>query len=399
MPDRRWLILAMLFAARAATGFQFQSVGSSTHLLMRDLAIDYSEIGMLIGAYLLPGVAVAFPTGLLGARLTDKTLGIAGLALMVLSGLGLAASNGLVAALLARTIGGVGATIVALVATKLVTDWFDRREITLAMSLLQMSWPFGAMLALPIQAHVAQLWGWPAVMISGAVCAGAALCCFTLVSEPQQRSEAAATGRVGLPVSVWLPVTVAGVIWGAANLACILFFSYAPLAMAARGIAPTTAASLTSLSIWLTIVAIPCGGYVVQRLGAPVGAICVCGPIAALALLSFALDVYPTTACLIFGIAVGPLSGAILSLPAAILAPLQRPVGFGIFYTCFYVLMAVGPSVAGRLQDAWNSPIAALIAAAILLAVGLPLSLSFIALSQPSRVVASNEERRLRATS
>ena len=169
--------------------------------------------------------------------------------------------------------------------------------------------------------------------------------------------------------------------------------------MAARGIAPTTAASLTSLSIWLTIVAIPCGGYVVQRLGAPVGAICVCGPIAALALLSFALDVYPTTACLIFGIAVGPLSGAILSLPAAILAPLQRPVGFGIFYTCFYVLMAVGPSVAGRLQDAWNSPIAALIAAAILLVAGLPLSLDFVELWQPARVVASNEERRLRATS
>jgi hypothetical protein len=183
------------------------------------------------------------------------------------------------------------------------------------------------------------------------------------------------------------------------NLACILFFSYAPLAMATRGIAPTAAASLTSLSIWLTIVAIPCGGYVVQRLGAPVGAICVCGPVAALALLSFVLDVYPTTACLIFGIAVGPLSGAILSLPAGILAPRQRPVGFGIFYTCFYVLMAVGPTVAGRLQDAWNSPIAALVAAAVLLVAGFPLSLGFVALSQPLRAAASNEERRLRAAS
>jgi MFS family permease len=393
------LILALLFAARAATGFQFQSVGSSTHLLMRDLAIDYSQIGMLIGAYLLPGVAVAFPTGVLGARFTDKTLGLVGLVLMVLSGLGLALSHGLVAALLARTIGGVGATMMALVATKLVTDWFDRRELTLAMSLLQMSWPFGAMLALPIQAHVAELWGWQPVMISGAVCAGAALCGFALVSEAPQRAQASAAGRASLPVSVWLPVTVAGVIWGAMNLACILFFSYAPLAMAGRGIAPTTAASLTSLSIWLTIVAIPCGGYVVQRFGTPLGAICICGPMAALALLSFALDVYPITACLIFGIAVGPLSGAILSLPAVILAPPQRAVGFGIFYTWFYVLMAVGPSVAGRLQDVWNTPIAALIAAAILLVAGLPLALGFAGLSQPSRVAAVNEEQRLRAVS
>jgi hypothetical protein len=59
MPGRRWIILAILFAARAATGFQFQSVGSSAQLLMRDLSIDYSEIGVLLGAYLLPGVVVA----------------------------------------------------------------------------------------------------------------------------------------------------------------------------------------------------------------------------------------------------------------------------------------------------------------------------------------------------
>jgi MFS family permease len=71
MPGRRWLILAILFAARAATGFQFQSVGSAANLLMRDLALDYSQIGMLLGAYLLPGVIVALPAGLLGQRFRD----------------------------------------------------------------------------------------------------------------------------------------------------------------------------------------------------------------------------------------------------------------------------------------------------------------------------------------
>ncbi|MDB5636033.1 MAG: putative arabinose efflux permease, family, partial [Bradyrhizobium sp.] len=50
MPGRRWMILAVLFAARAATGFQFQSVGSAANMLMRDLGLDYSEIGMLLGA-------------------------------------------------------------------------------------------------------------------------------------------------------------------------------------------------------------------------------------------------------------------------------------------------------------------------------------------------------------
>src|SRR6266705_3838145 len=181
MAGERWIILAVLFAARAATGFQFQSVGSAATLLMQDLAIDYSQIGMLLGTYLLPGVIVAFPAGLLGQRFQEKTLGLAGLALMVISGVALSVCDGFVAALAARTIGGVGATIVVLVATKMTTDWFDGREIVLAMSILQMSWPFGAMLALPIQAVVAQLWGWPAVMLLGALCAGAALLDFAFV--------------------------------------------------------------------------------------------------------------------------------------------------------------------------------------------------------------------------
>ena len=119
MPGQRWMILAVLFAARAATGFQFQSVGSTAPMLMQDLAIDYSEIGMLLGAYLLPGVIVAFPTGVLGQRFRDKTLGLVGLLLMAASAAVLGAAEGFAIALVARIIGGVGATIVALVATKM----------------------------------------------------------------------------------------------------------------------------------------------------------------------------------------------------------------------------------------------------------------------------------------
>src|SRR5260370_32894691 len=108
MPGRRWIILAILFAARAATGFQFQSVGSSAPLLMRDLSIDYSEIGLLLGAYLLPGVVVAFPAGLLGQHFREKTLGLAGLALMGISGLALASSEGFVVGLGPRPVGRGG---------------------------------------------------------------------------------------------------------------------------------------------------------------------------------------------------------------------------------------------------------------------------------------------------
>ena len=399
MPGRRWMILAILFAARAATGFQFQSVGSAANGLMRDLGIDYSQIGMLLGAYLLPGVVVAFPAGLLGQRFREKKLGLAGLALMAISGMALGYCDGFTVALVARTIGGIGATIVVLVATKLTTDWFDGREIVLAMSILQVSWPFGAMLALPIQAYIAQFFGWPAVMVSGALCAGAALCAFALVSEAAQPAQPTAMGRARLSGAVLLSVTIAGTIWGAMNLACILFFSYAPLLMVAQGSSPTIAASLTSLSIWCTILAIPSGGYIVHRSGRPIAAIVACALVAASALVLFVAGVHPTIACLIFGTAVGPLSGAILWLPTKVLGPRERSVGFGVFYTCFYVLMAAGPLAAGYLQDIWGSPAAALIAGAALLVAMVPLSVAFVLVSTPHRLAGFNHEADLRAAS
>src|SRR5215831_729106 len=99
MLQRRWIILAILFAARAATGFEFQSVGSVADLLMRDLGVGYAQIGSLLGAYLLPGIVVAFPAGLLGARVREKSLGLCGLMLMVVSAIALADAGSFAGAL------------------------------------------------------------------------------------------------------------------------------------------------------------------------------------------------------------------------------------------------------------------------------------------------------------
>jgi predicted MFS family arabinose efflux permease len=348
---------------------------------MTDLGIGYAEVGMLLGAYLLPGILVAFPAGLLGRRISDKTLGLTGLVLMAVSGLALSHSGDFAFALGARLIGGVGATVVILVATKMVADWFDAREIVLAMSLLQMSWPFGAMIALPVQTYIGQAFGLSAVMASGTVCAVAVLCAFAFVPQSSTPVQTASAGGK-LPGAALVPVVIAGTIWGCMNLACVLFFSYAPLLLVAQGSSPTMSASLTSLAIWFTILAIPAGGYVVHRSGRPIVAIIACGVIAASALALFVADFHPIIACLIFGVAIGPLSGAILSLPAKVLEPADRSVGFGLFYTCFYLLMAVGPTAAGRLQDAWGSPSAALVAGAVLLLSMVPLVVIFWSVSR-----------------
>jgi MFS family permease len=144
----RWLILCVLFFARTAMGFQFQSIASVSPLLMEQLGIDFALLGALIGIWMMPGVFVAIPGGLLGRRFGDKRMVLAGLALMVLGSFVVAGANSYLAAMVGRVVSGAGAVVLNVLLAKMVADWFHDRELATAMGLLVVSWPFGIGLAL-----------------------------------------------------------------------------------------------------------------------------------------------------------------------------------------------------------------------------------------------------------
>ena len=68
----RWSVLGLLFLVRTAMAFQFESVAAIGPVLQRDFGVGLPAIGMLIGLYLLPGVVIALPGGMIGRALGDK---------------------------------------------------------------------------------------------------------------------------------------------------------------------------------------------------------------------------------------------------------------------------------------------------------------------------------------
>src|SRR6195952_4000131 len=86
----RWGILAVLFAVRLTLGFQFQSVAAVAPLLERELGLSLADIGILIGLYFTPGVALALPGGAIGQRLGDKSTVLCALALMLIGEIAMA---------------------------------------------------------------------------------------------------------------------------------------------------------------------------------------------------------------------------------------------------------------------------------------------------------------------
>ena len=81
-----WFILVVLFVARFCLGYQFQSAGSVAPILISEFALDYRQIGTLVGLFMLPGLVLALPGGLLGKRFGDKPVVMMGMAAMILGG-------------------------------------------------------------------------------------------------------------------------------------------------------------------------------------------------------------------------------------------------------------------------------------------------------------------------
>ncbi|MEH6405136.1 MAG: MFS transporter, partial [Sneathiella sp.] len=141
--DNRWMILALLFVARIGLGFQFQTMGSVSGELAKELDLNYTEIGSLIGLFMVPGVFLAIPAGFAGRFMSDRF--IVGMGLLTLGAGGalasIAESFELLAA--ARMICGAGFVFSTIFFTKIVADLFSGKEMATAMGVLVMSWPSG----------------------------------------------------------------------------------------------------------------------------------------------------------------------------------------------------------------------------------------------------------------
>ncbi len=394
---RRWLILFVLFVARTAMGFQYQTIGSAAPALIRDLGINFAELGTLIGLYHVTGVFLSLPSGIILRWVGDKTLCATGLALMAAGGLVVAEAHGYPVAFAGRLGSSVGVILFNLVMTKMTADWFARREIVLAMAVILSTWPFGIALGLFLQPMLTVLFGWRWMMLLAAcVCLFSLLLvtlCYRAPAEERAAETTPATAAVpgaGLLGSGVLPsVITAGVMWGTFNAGLVSYFSFVPTFLAEHGgMTVAHGGALVSLALWVGMVSIPLGGFVAQWSGRPNATVWIFCVVASSALVLLAAGAPPVLACVALGLAIGPPPGVITALPTRILAPADRAAGFGVFYTFHYLFQASGPAIAGWLNDAAGSEAAVLFSAAMFM-VPVPLLAVFDALARRLRVAAA----------
>jgi len=346
-------MLAVLFTARTTMGFQFQTVASISPIMVDALAIDYAELGALIGFYMLPGIIFALPGGILGRRYGDGNMVLLGLVTMGVGGLimGLGESYTVVSA--GRILAGGGAIFLNVLMAKMVADWFGGREVVVAMAILIASWPLGIGAGLVLFPTIAELWSWPAVMYASAAFAFAS---FVLVAWKYRKAPGAHDARdegfrIGLTAREWVLILTAGLIWGTFNVGFIVILSFGPDWFVSLGYSLKQAGFVVSLAGWLSIPLVPLGGYVAGRYGRRNLIMAGCFLISAAGMVYLSFTAAPIFIFVLTGM-IGVFPAAlIVALPPEVLRPSARGAGLGLFFTLFYACMALLPGVAGWTRD------------------------------------------------
>jgi MFS family permease len=367
----RWAALAIVFVTRTSMGFQFQSVAAVAPLMVGELHLTWVQLGSLIGLYMLPGAVFALPGGLLGQRFGDRRTVMASLALMVAGGLVTAAAHGFMVAVGGRVLSGVGAVLMNILLAKMVADWFAGRELSTAMGIMLSSWPVGLGVAAATLGSLATHTTWRTAIVATALVAGLGLALIACVYRDPPRADGAspvAARRVKLTSREIALATSGGFAWGCFNASLVAIIAFGPGLLTARGSSLGDAGFVVSLAIWLTMLSVPLGGVVSDRLRRPNVLIVGGCLVAALVTRSIPAFPQPLVAFGLVGLAIGAPPGALMALLPNVVPSERLAAAFGVYYTMYYVVMAVVQLAAGAVRDVHGSPAAPIHLAALVMA-------------------------------
>ena len=343
----RWSILAVLFVVRLTMGFQFQSVGAVAPLLGRDFGVGLADIGILIGLYFTPGIALALPGGAIGKRFGDKITVLGALLLMLTGSLAMALSDSWTGQIAGRLIAGAGGVLLNVQMTKMIADWFAGHEIATAMAIFVNSWPAGVAISLLTLPSIGMAHGIGAVDLTVAAMVGLGLLVLATWYSSPETSTAAAAPSARLDRNTALAVIVAGLMWGLFNVGFAVAFSFGPSMLVERGWSIAAAGSTISIILWLTVLSVPAGGFLADRTGRPGLILVVASIVTAMLMLTLPRSGAVLATVITLGLICGLPAGPVMSLAARVLQPATRAIGMGIFYTVYYVAMMLGPAIAG----------------------------------------------------
>lgn len=348
------LAFAVAYTSLLAFAFAFQSLPPILRLIMKDLGLNHTEAGLLMGLFALPGILLTIPGGWLTDLYGPKRVGIISAVLTICGTLVVAGAPDFTWLAIGRLISGIGAMTLVVIAASLISRTFEGRRLGTAMGIYNTGMPIGTIVCFTLLGAIGVKWGWREAVAVSTLAAFAALA--LLIYRPEDRIKPVPAGIARSLSLAGGPIWLAGLAWLWFNAAAIAFLTFSPDYFQSLGIKASAAAFMASFFMWGALIVSPMigpfiGGVRRKRLLIIAGAVIP-------GLIYLALPAAPEwrlPLLVTLGLAAALLPAPLFALPAEIVDRRNQGIAFGILSTCLNVGILLGPFIVGRLRDSTGS--------------------------------------------
>ena len=202
VPRSAWALLGMMTALNVLNFVDRQLIASLAPLLIADLGLSRSQIGLLVGfAFVVFYTLVGMALGVAADRWSRRTIIAWGLGLWSVMTAVSGAARGFLHLALPRVFVGIGEATLTPAALSMLGDAFPARRLGLATGIYYAGLPIGTALSLVVAGWVAPRFGWRVCFYAFGLLGLAAVALVFSVREPARRAAAAASAGAARPAA------------------------------------------------------------------------------------------------------------------------------------------------------------------------------------------------------
>lgn len=351
----RWIILVMSYVGQLSFALIFQSIPPILRLIILEQKITYSQAGLLMSLFGLPGIIIAIPIGIISDRFDMKKVGMTSLVLMIIGTFVLGISDTFLLMVMGRFVSGIGAITLGIIFPPLLSRWFIRKELGLAMGVVNTCMPLGIIISFNVLSFLGVTYGWRTSIFGTTIVSIVALVIFVvLYKKPSLKLKEVNTSGFSEFTKIGMPIWLVGLTWMWFNAMFISFFTFAQDFFVLMDYEVASASILSSIIMVGAVFLSPLAGYITSRFGKEQVFIMIGGIVLAALILSIPTAPPLIPILVLMGIFSTFITVPIFSLPSKIVKPEHLGLAFGILTTCGNIGVLLGPYLVGLVKDLTN---------------------------------------------
>lgn len=353
----KWVVLAISFMLMLTFAISLQSLPPIFDKIQGDISFSNSQAGMLMGAYAIPGIFLPFLIAFLASRYKKKSIILIALLILIIGLIAFSISGSFSTLLTFRLVTGIGATALVVLAPLLVTMFFQKENMGIAMGIFNTAVPFGTVIATNLFGILGEKLHWRSIILGIAAFVGIvlAISIFNLYlpkeeedSQESKLSSKESSGGLLSNVNLW----ILALIWALGNGQLLSYVTFVPQYFQEIGMNMQRAGLLTSFIMLVPIFLSPVVGIIIDKTGWRKRILLTGSIIMAISFIlisrgTFGLPIWALT----LGIGFTPIPIFVFSLLPELIQPHQMGMGLGILTASSNLGIAMGPSAFGFLLD------------------------------------------------